>query len=513
MTLRGTSQIALVLALAALVGCAKARIVRHDDRSEPALAATSTGILAEASRAALAGAPDGASGYAMLHENDEALRWRLLLVDQARESIDLQVFIWHDDASGNLLMDRLFEAADRGVKVRLLVDEFQLQAPDEALIQVSEHPNLEARIFNPWKERSNFASRLLEMLLRFKKLNQRMHNKLMVADGHFAIVGGRNIADEYFGLGEELNFIDLDLLATGPVVSQVSQAFDEYWNSRWAVSLEYKRGEPPPDSVAQERAYTQQVVEEHAEKLTAFATSDTAQRKRLAALPGEMSHGPGRVLWDTPMKQTQERSILIIDEVEDLAGQASDEVVVHNAYFIPQKVGVERYAELIDRGVAIQVLTNSLGSNDEIVTNSAYKRYRKPLLELGVDLWEMRFDPEEAARFRTSPNQRGYTVLHTKSFVIDRHLSFVGSLNLDPRAIDINTEMGMLVDDPVLAQRILDWFASITVPENAWRVQLDEEGKLFWESSAGRTTSQPAKTFGERVGDFFYSLILPESQL
>jgi len=213
------------------------------------------------------------------------------------------------------------------------------------------------------------------------------------------------------------------------------------------------------------------------------------------------------------MKQTQERSILIIDEVEEIAGQTRDEVVVHNACFIPQKVGVERYAELIDRGLAVQVLTNSLGSNDEIVTNSAYKRYRKPLLEAGVDLWEMRFDPEEAARLRTPPNQRGYTVLHTESFVVDRRLSFVGSLNLDPRAIDINTEMGILVDDPVLAQRILDGFASITVPENAWRVQLDEEGELLWESSAGRTTRQPAKTFGERVGDFFYSLILPESQL
>jgi putative cardiolipin synthase len=201
MKLETLLRVTLLLILAALVGCAKARIVRHDDRPDPALPASSSGALAEASRAALAGAEPTDSAYAMLHRNDEALRWRLLLVDQAEESIDLQVFIWHDDASGNLLVDHLFRAADRGVKVRLLVDEFRLQAPDEALIHGSEHPNLEVRIFNPWKERSNFASRLLEMLLRFKKLNQRMHNKLMVADGRFAIVGGRNVADEYFGIG------------------------------------------------------------------------------------------------------------------------------------------------------------------------------------------------------------------------------------------------------------------------------------------------------------------------
>ncbi len=510
-----TKRLALLLILPLAVACATTTQLEPGAGSDPPLPDRAAGPLFDASEAVIA-RHGGKAGYRMLARNDDAFHWRQVLADQAVRSIDVQTFIWHADASADLHLAHLLAAADRGVRVRVLVDEFRLDSNDSDLIALNRHPHFEVRLFNPWKRRGGAVSGVVELLVDFKRMNQRMHNKLMVADDQMAIVGGRNIGDDYFGLGERLNFVDLDLLAAGPIASEVTEAFEVYWNSPWAYRVVAKPGAEPPDDLLDTlRAELEESLEARSAHLASLRIATEEQQALLASLPETTSGGVGRVVWDSPMKQTTDEAepVYIIDELSDLAETTEQELVVSVAYYIPQKDGVEDVRALTERGVRVLVHTNSLGANDEIVTNSGYKKYRRPLLEAGVELYELRHDAAARTDYETPPAASDFLVLHTKAFVIDRDTVFVGSLNLDPRAVYINSEMGFVVEDPVLAERMLDWFETLRAPENTWRVFLDDDDDVTWESSAGTVHRQPAKGFGERMGDFFYGLILPESQL
>jgi len=478
---------------------------------EPARPATTTGPLADAARDAASRHGPDREGYAMLERNRESFQVRLALTDLATDSIDLQTFIWHDDASGRLMIDRLLAAADRGVRVRVLVDDFQL-GDDHDIPALNVHPNFEVRIFNPWRHRGGLLTGLLEGAAHARELNQRMHNKLMVADGHAAIVGGRNVADEYFGLAERFNFSDLDLLAVGSIAELVSESFDEYWNDALAHRVEGETG--TEDGLRRSREELAAELAEDAPRLVSFEASANAQALRESLLG--LHAGEGRVVWDTPSKQTprEDREVVnIIDDVADFAADAKHDLLIASAYFIPHDGGVEELGAIVDRGVRVRVQTNSLGSNDEIVTNSAYQRYRRPVLEAGIELYELRHDAAYKPEFETPPVEGGYLGHHTKAFVADRRTVFVGSLNLDPRAVDINSEMGLIIESESLAGAVADWLERGLGPDNSWRVELDEKGKLSWHSSAGVVQRQPAKTLGERIGDGFYRMLPLESQL
>ncbi len=413
--------------------------------------------LAEQFAPALAARP-GLSGFAVLQEGAKALLSRTALATQATERIDLQYYIYAADHSGLTLLLHLAAAADRGVKVRLLVDDNNLAVSDVVAAQVATHPNIEVRVFNPFAGRVRWL-RPFEGLLRLKRLNRRMHNKIFAVDGCVAIVGGRNVGDAYFDAGEAGRFADVDLLAVGPVVAAAQASFDEYWHSDHAVDpAEFLRRRPARVAVARLVAQLRESLparlgfEPSAEECAAFI-------RELAADPAALAWGEARLVHDSVHKVDaigRRRSAVGTLLVSQWRA-ARQEVLLASAYFVPRRLGVRLVRESVRRGVAVSVLTNSLAANDVALVHVGYARYRRRLLAAGVRLFEFRGGPREAS-------------LHTKLAVFDREYCWVGSFNFDPRSLLLNTEVGLLVHSPELAARLAAVFAADTTPERAWEL-------------------------------------------
>ena len=478
-----------------------------------ALAPASTGVVSEVADRVAARLDDHDSAYLLLSHNHDALNWRLALVDHATTSIDAQYFMWQDDASGNLLFDRLLKAADRGVRVRLLVDDIWLAADDEAIAAASGHPNLDIKIFNPGFARHAVAG-WLEFLAYFQELNRRMHNKLFVVDGRTAIVGGRNIGDPYFGLSERYNFRDLDVLTMGPVVKEISTAFDEYWNAELAypgglLSKRYSR-----DSAERLRWELEAEIRESASVLASYTLTPRDWSAEMFAAVPKMHTGEGHFLQDDPIVVHGEE-VKLIDMLTTLAAPSHQELLLVSPYYIPVPGKLDALARLESEGVRVKILTASMAANNHTAAHSHYKKYRRRILDTGAELYEFRHDPGPEIRERVDvpPVQANFVSLHTKMLVGDRQRCFIGSLNLDPRALQINTENGLYIESPSLAAEMARKFDVMTHPDHAWQVKMDENRALYWLSSAGIVHRQPARSFSQRVVDFFFRLLPIEGQL
>jgi putative cardiolipin synthase len=476
--------------------------------------APAQGVLAEfASRFAAKYGPD-TSGFAVLEENREALLWRLALVDEAQQSIDAQYFIWQNDEAGNLLFDRLMKAADRGVRVRLLVDDLVF-APDERTIAaITTHPNIDLRIFNPGSIRGSFLGATSEFLLRFRELNRRMHNKLFIADNHLAIVGGRNIGNEYFGLAGKYNFRDLDVLVAGEVIGDLSKSFDKFWNAELAYpgGLMSKKVKPGDLDAIRERAAT--YFSDRADVLVSYPLQPRSWQKELLALPETLMPGRAHFIQDEPVLIGEEEYRL--EEVlRYIAGPSSREVTAVSPYFIPGKNMLANLQEAQSRGVKTSILTASMASNNHTAAHSHYRKYRRRILGTGAKLFEFKHQPSEELRAITDvpPVKAKFISLHVKSIVADRNKCFVGSVNLDPRALELNTENGLYIESEALCGELDDQFDAMMSPENAWQVHMNPDFTLRWESSEGTVTSQPARSFGQRIADFFLRLLPIEGQM
>ena len=413
--------------------------------------------LAEQFAPALAARP-GLSGFAVLQEGAKALLSRTALATQANDRIDLQYYIYAADHSGLTLLLHLAAAADRGVKVRLLVDDNNLAMSDVVAAQVAMHPNIEVRVFNPFVGRVRWL-RPFEGLLRLKRLNRRMHNKIFAVDGCVAIVGGRNVGDAYFDAGAAGRFADVDLLAVGPVVAEAQASFDEYWHSDHAVDpAEFLRRRPASVAVARLVAQLRESLpappraEPSAEECAAFI-------RELAANPAALAWGEARLVHDSVHKfdalgrRRSAVGALLVSQWR----AARQEVLLASAYFVPRRLGVRLVRESVRRGVAVSVLTNSLAANDVALVHVGYARYRRRLLAAGARLFEFRGGPREAS-------------LHTKLAVFDREYCWVGSFNFDPRSLLLNTEVGLLVHSRELAERLVAVFAADTTPERTWEL-------------------------------------------
>jgi putative cardiolipin synthase len=457
----------------------------------------------------------GKSTYLALSDNLEALRWRLLLADLATETLDAQYYLWKDDASGKLLALHLIEAADRGVRVRLLVDDVFTIDADASIAALNSHPNIEIRIFNPWKGRGSLLRRVTEFIGSSERLNQRMHNKLFVADNHVAIVGGRNIANPYFGLGERYNFRDMEVVTAGPVAEDISDSFDIYWNDDWAVTGEAfsPPGYTPPGSAALKEALRNEL-----QQMEVFEQADLEDLLRHNELLPELidasDTGDVWVVYDDPPTAVaNDTGVRKVDKLQGISKAFNHDLVIASAYFIPDDRFVDNLHALTDRGVRVRVITNSLASNNHTMVNSGYAPWRRRLLEAGVELFEYRGDIADTGGI-VVPGINGHAItLHTKAFVVDNETVYIGSLNMDPRSLHINTEMGLLIRDPGLADEVLLALQEDMLPENAWRVSLDENNELVWESAAGKTHRQPARGFGQRMADFLYGLLPIKDQL
>ena len=448
-----------------------------------------------------------------LDTGGDALDWRLRAIDSATQSIDLQTFLWSFDTVGAMILHHLVVAADRGVLVKILIDDTFLAGEDELLLQLAEHPNIEYRVFNPFKRRAgNLVTRQLLNLGEFHRLDHRMHNKSMIIDNQIAIVGGRNLADEYFGLDDGANFRDMELLIGGPAVTAVSASFDEYWNDNWTVPIEMlSLVEPSP--VALHGA--QRVVDDHDHVHREETPAERSDRWR-ALVKGAHS-GNVRLYADAPPEgnpaDAANAPVQVANEIIEIFDEADEEVLILSAYLIPSaalEVAIER---AFDRGVNIRILTNSIQSNNHLAAHSAYRNHIRELMRGGADLHEVRIDAQRRDRYFFPPTDQKSMALHAKALVIDRDKVFIGSANLDPRSLRINTEMGLLVESESLNAAIRAQVEPDFLPVNAWHLQFDDSGDIMWVSDSMTLRSQPAAGFMQRIEDWFFAHLPIEAEL
>jgi len=455
------------------------------------------------------------SGFLLLPRNEDALNWRLALIDSARNSLDLQYYVWFGDKAGQLLLARVIAAASRGVKVRLLFDDLNtllhdmssVELRDAALATIDRHPNIEIRVFNAWRSR-DLLGRAAESAVEFERLNRRMHNKQMIADNRVAIIGGRNIGDEYFGLNTGFNFHDLDVLGVGPVARQASDVFDRYWNSDWVrrIPVVDPAAGAPARSAAEADALARLEADARGRILL---VGDQSWRAALRDLPGSLHPGRSSVHTDSPSRADDVRNHMP-EAFRKLMRSARSEVLITNAYIIPDANFMADLRELAARGVRIRILTNSLASHDVPAVNSHYEGWRRPILATGAELYEFRPDPAIKASIVEYPPFRGqFAGLHTKAIVIDRSRSFIGSMNLDPRSEIINAEMGVIIDSEALAAALAAEMERDMSPANSWRVVLQSDGGLRWIADGETRSTQPARSFMQRIENLVFKLFPP----
>jgi putative cardiolipin synthase len=471
----------------------------------------------------------GLSGFRLFASGSDAFTLRLQMADSAQRTLDIQYFIFKDDDSGQLLMSAMLRAAERGVRVRLLVDDTEARGQDDRIGLLAGHPNIDVRLYNPFFYRGSIgAVRYTEFALTMNRLNYRMHNKLFIADNEIAMVGGRNVGDEYFDTGNELQFGDYDVFAMGPITRELSKSFDAYWNSSLSIPVRALLGNLPsgPKLEAMERQ-----LNEHLE-----AMRDSAQLKAvrtgnplasLLASDAGVAWAKAEVLADSPDKASVEDGntvgALFRRRLLEAATDVKTELLIVSPYFIPGEKGSGMLKNLRERGVRVRVLTNSLLSTDVPAVHAAYRRYRVPLLEAGVELYEVKPLPGK-------PNPRGGTLkspssgqfsLHAKAYVFDRKRIFVGSANFDARSLHLNTEIGLMIESPELARQVVARFEAIANPANSFVLALTDNGsradQLVWNSvKDGKPIVYDDEPGDDRWREFlvdFYSTLPLDDQL
>lgn len=498
--------------LLGLAGCAQlpTRLALPDD---PALPAATEGGLAERIGPAEAAHP-GQSGFRLVSTGTEAYALRAFSARSAKRSLDIQTYIWHSDLTGKLLARQALLAADRGVKVRILVDDLDARAKNDGFAALDAHPLIEVRLYNPMASRKGKLSKAGEFSTGFNRLNHRMHNKSWIADNLVALVGGRNLGDEYFNAHDGTNFMDLDFVMVGPVVRDASASFDRFWNS----PTNYPIAQLAPDEVndaalARARASLEQVN-------TELQSSPYLQVLHEDPQVQDLVSGETRLHWtsqwqfvsDAPDKSTlpHEQRSAVLATLMPALGRAQKEVALISPYFVPGDRGTAYIEAMAARGVEMRILTNSLAATDVAAVHGGYMRYRPSLLENGVQLWELK--PSGSGQSNFSLGGSSGSSLHTKAAIVDDREIFVGSYNLDPRSTSLNSEQGVLAAHPALAAELRTLFERQLQGELAWKVTL-KDGKLHWSDGRTDWDKEPESTGSQRVLAWLMKVLPVESQL
>ncbi|WP_410473484.1 phospholipase D family protein [Guyparkeria sp. TX1] len=435
------------------------------------------------------------------------------LARTAQRSLDVQYYIWYADRSGTLLLRELLDAANRGVRVRLLLDDQGTRQLDDQLAALHAHPNIAVRLFNPFMTRD---ARWLGFLTDFDRANRRMHNKVFIADNQALISGGRNIGDSYFGSTEGFLFSDLDILGVGPVVDEVSRGFDQYWQSRSSYPADRILPTPKNDAVAE----TLETLDFEADAIALDPQAGdlmVAVRENYVVsqlLNGELglAWAPTRLVIDPPAKglgEHEPNDLLTLSLREQLrTPQQSLDII--SSFFVPTPTLTDDLIALARQGVRVRVLTNSLDATDMAPAHTGYARYRVALLEAGVELYEMRrVADQEPKPADAGPFGSPATTLHAKAIVIDDAQVFIGSYNVDPRSVLLNTELGFVIDSPDLARAISHTFG-MHVPKTTYQLEL-EDGEIRWiertENEITRHTREPGAGPIKRAVTWFFSLM------
>lgn len=449
----------------------------------------------------------------LLDTGVNALDWRLTAIDSATDSIELQTFLWNWDLVGSLVMDHLVDAANRGVRIRLLVDDSFLLREGVESIALNQHPNIDYRVFNPFKRESDSAIwRQILNVGEFHRLDHRMHNKAMLVDSQVAIVGGRNLGDEYFGIHDDANFRDLELLVGGPIVLKLADEFDKYWNDDWSFPVEmldFDDVSPPDlDSLLKAR---QDAAGIHKEL-------DSTERRERWLTAVKFAHAGEPALYfdqppeDDPNSTTSQPVQLAAKLIEILDG-AEEEILIVSPYLIPTtelQAAVER---AVRRGVAVRMLTNSIRSNNHLAAHSAYRKHIDDLISAGASMHEVRVDARDRSLYMLTPVEQKELALHAKALVIDNDRILIGSTNLDPRSLRINTEMGLLVRSNTLNTALRAAIERDFLLENAWQLRFSEDGQVQWVSDQLVLDEQPAASFMQRLEDWFLSHLPIENEM
>jgi phosphatidylserine/phosphatidylglycerophosphate/cardiolipin synthase-like enzyme len=503
--MRKTLMPAVIAAVSVLAGCAG--LPRHVQKT-PSVAfqqpeTTTLGRIVAADELG-----KNLSGFRLLPSGEAALASLIALADHAERTLDIQYYIIHEDDSTRIFLHHVRLAADRGVRVRVLVDDLNTAGEDRRFMHLSSRANVEVRVFNPFTAgRFSTWTRLIASATDIRRINHRMHNKLFVADDALAITGGRNIGDQYFTLDPRSNFVDLDVVAAGAIVPQLSASFDQFWNSKYAIpiasvasSVDAETKSPPP-------------VEAQ------FSESDKWLEQELDAQKLQLIWAPATVLADKPAKIASETSpdeeLTIANDITALMGTAKQDLSIISPYFIPGKEGVALIAKLVESGVKVRILTNSLASTDSPLVDIGYSRYRVPLLKLGVDLREMR--PKLGQKhLRFHPFRSSNASLHAKALVIDQKIVFIGSLNMDERSAKINSELGLVINSAEMAHEVTSLLDDIST-DGSYKLQLDQHDRVEWVSGEGSTQkiwhTDPATSRTERAWLKILSPFAPDELL
>jgi len=507
----------LALALSILAGCASLpqHVKKHPSEALKDPQGTALGRIVAESEAGKA----HLSGIRLLSSGEEALDSLVSLADHAERTLDIQYYIIRQDESARDLLRHVRDAADRGVRVRVLVDDLNTAGEDRHFMHLGQHPNVEVRVFNPFPGgRSATWSRILASISEFRRINHRMHNKLFVADDSLAITGGRNIGDEYFTLDKHSNFIDLDVVGAGPIVPQLEASFDAFWNSKYAYPIASLAAPAPP--AEQDPTHTA-VAADHAVLEGQGGAQQDADwlRRELDTHKLNLVWAPATVLADRPAKiasdVSPDQEETIANNIAELMRSAQQEILVISPYFVPGKEGVALMRELIANGVHIRILTNSLASTDAPLVHNGYARYRVALLKMGVELSEVR--PRLGQRrVRFHPFRSANASLHAKTLVIDRRTVFIGSLNMDERSKHFNSELGLVVRSPEIAHQVISLLDDISA-DGSYRLSLDTAGHIVWSSGEGSEQkiwhNEPETTLWQRVDIKLLAPFAPEELL
>ena len=456
------------------------------------------------------------SGFALLNNGINALAARLVMIRMATTSIDTQYYTILNDTTGNLFFRELLRAADRGVRVRLLLDDIATQGYDAGLAAADSHPNIEIRIRNPFSLRTGRYLNVRD----FARINRRMHNKSLIIDNLAMIVGGRNIGDAYFAANKFSNFADLDVFGVGRVAQDASAVFDAYWNDRYSVPAigVVTQPENPAAKLIEFRAR----LDERLMSLNTTPYGEAVKRSGLAHAGIDVDSlywVPYRLVSDPPSKgrDDEPEGATLIHPISEVIMQAKQELILVSPYFVPRKSGVEAFEQLRARDVEVRILTNSLAATDVSAVHSGYAPSRKPLLKAGVKLYEVRADAKVPGTQWVGV-KRGRASLHTKAFLVDRQKIFIGSFNFDPRSVSLNTEMGIFLEAPALAQMLTEKIiGEMSRGTATYEVVLNDNNQLRWLGQENgqpvRLKKEPQTSFWKRFAAGFMRILPIRGQL
>ena len=465
----------------------------------------------------------GLSGFMLQDQGKISFDTRLALVDLAEKSIDIQTYIWKQDTISGILAERLLAAADRGIRIRILIDDFTLRNRDFGIATFDAHPNVSIRVFNPFGNRFYIGPinlrRKFELITDLSRLNYRMHNKVFVVDNQIGLVGGRNIADEYYGYSNKYNFLDIDLLASGPVINDVSRGFDIYWNSERAYPITAFRKHPPEETIPELYSNFRARVGDRRRELGLVTLQPQNQLEFLQQMVSKFIWANAEAIIDNPDKadETEANPVGVFKGLRNNVLESGSEIFIVSPYFIPGSEISNSLTEYRNRGVSIRVLTNSMAAADHSSTFSGYARYRKVVLSNGAELFELKPDVSSFVLEEDIPGSSGNGGVHAKVMMFDRKRVFVGSFNLDPRSINLNTEIGLLVHSEELTVQVAELIDELIQPDNSWQVTLDDKGELVWQGSVNGSSvihnSDPEAGGWRKFKIFIFSLLPIEKHL